>query len=50
LTQNFVASCVDFEVAQLYLYSWFGDCHTGDSYLKGVRERLELRNAKQNAE
>jgi len=32
LTQMFVESCVDFEVA-IYQWSRFGDCHTGDSYL-----------------
>ena len=32
LTQAFVESCVDFEVA-IYRWSWFGDRHTGDSYL-----------------
>jgi len=29
LTQTFVESCVDLEV---YPYSWFRGCHTGDSY------------------
>ena len=37
--EQFVESCVDFEVA-IYSYSWFGDCHTRDSYLK----RSQLHN------
>jgi len=39
LTQTFVESSVDFEVAHL-LYSWSGDCHTRGYYLKRNQHKL----------
>ena len=42
LTQTFLESCVDFEVA-INQYSWFGDGHTGDSYLNEFTSRFERK-------
>jgi len=43
LTQTFVESCVDFEVAHLSAYSWFRHCHTGGRTFLYSNLRIKLR-------